>query len=89
MGAEQRTVLEQDAELLAHLVKALLTEPHDLVAVDPDLAPLRLEQAQDVLEQHGLPVAGRAEDGCDPPFGHVERDVFEHGVRAERLRHPA
>ena len=44
-GTEQGAVLEQDAELLAHLVEAPLAQADDLVAVDPDL-PARAAAAR-------------------------------------------
>ena len=88
-GPEQGTVLEEDAELLAHFVEALFAEADDLVAVDPDLAALGDEQAEDVLEQHGLSGARGTQDGGDPALGHVEGDVLEHRVGAEGLRDPS
>jgi len=39
-------VLEKDAELLAHLVEALLPPSHDLVVIDPDLTPVGVLQAE-------------------------------------------
>jgi hypothetical protein len=80
------SVLEKDAELLAHLVEALLPQSDDLVAIDPDLTPFGAQQSEDVLEQHGLPRTGRPKDRRDPPLRDVKGDVLENGVGAEGFR---
>jgi hypothetical protein len=88
-GAEQGAVLEQHAELPAHLVELLLVQGGDVLVADPDLASVRLQQPDEVLEEDGLPGSGGAEQQGYVAFGHVEGDVFEDGLRAERLRQSA
>jgi len=49
---ELGAILEENPELLAYLVEALLTQAHDLVALHPDLAAFGTKQPENVLEQH-------------------------------------
>jgi hypothetical protein len=44
--AEQRAVLEQDAELLAHLEEVVVGHVRDRLAVDEDVAVVGVEQAR-------------------------------------------
>ena len=85
--AEQRAVLEEDAELAPDPVEVLLAHPHGLLAVDPDLAGVGAQQTDDVLEEDRLAGTGRAHDRGDLAPGDVEGDVLEHGVGAEALGH--
>ena len=78
---EQGAVLEQHAELPADRGTGRFPHAHDLLAVHPDLARVRTQQAEDVLEQHRLAGARGAEDGGDLALGDVEGDVLEHRVR--------
>src|SRR6266513_2500501 len=65
---EQGAVLEQDPELAADAVEVLLLHPDDVLALDPDLALLGAQQADDVLEEDRLACARRAQDGRDLPL---------------------
>src|SRR6266536_395628 len=76
-------------ELAADLVQLARAELHDVPAVDPDLAALELQQAHDVLEEHGLACAEGPEHEGDLPLGDVAGDVLEDGLRSERLRQAA
>ena len=56
-----------------------------LGAFDPppcqlDLAAARLEQSGDAAQQRGLAVPVGAEEGDQPAFGHLERDVLEDAL---------
>ena len=66
---EEGSVLEQDAELLAHLVEALLPQPHDLVAIDPDLSALGTQQPEMFLSNTDFPVPGGPRIAVILPFG--------------------
>ena len=85
---EQRAVLEEHAELAADAVEVLLAHADDLLAVDPDLTGVGAQQPDDVLQQHRLAGARRAQDGGDLALRHVEGDVLEHRVRAEPTSSP-
>src|SRR5205823_5934184 len=84
--AEQRAVLEEDAELAPDAVQVLLAHADGFLAVDPDLPGVGTQQADDVLEEDGLTGARRPHDGADLPLREIERDVFEDGVRPEAFR---
>ena len=73
-GAEQRAVLEEHAELLAHLEEVVVDHVRDRLAVDEDVALVGVEQADHVLDAHRLAGARRAEDHRDPALGeaHVQ-----------------
>ena len=82
---EQGAVLEQDAELAADLVQLPLEEGGDVVAVDPDLAAVGLEQAHDVLEEHALARSRRAEHHGDLALRDVAGQTLPDGLRPEGL----
>ena len=52
--SEERSVLEEDAELAADLVQLFLAEGGNVLVPDPDLAPVGLQQADEVLQEHAL-----------------------------------
>src|SRR5262249_52788047 len=56
------------------------------LAVDVDRAALPGQQAEDHLEQHALARAAAAEQRDHLALAHVEVQVLEHAVAAERLR---
>ncbi len=82
-GAEQRAVLEEHAELAPHPVQVTFAHADGLLAVNPDLALVGPEEADDVLEENGFAGAGGAHDRRDATLGNVEADVLQDGVRAE------
>src|SRR4029079_4032624 len=84
-GAEEGTVLEEDAELAPDPVEVLLLHADDVLAVDPDLALFGAQQTDDVLEEDRFPGPGRAQDGGDLALGDTEGDVLQNRVRAEGL----
>ena len=67
--AEQRAVLEQQAELLAHLEQLVVGHVRDRLAVDEHVAGVRIEQADDVLDQHALAGSRGPEDHRDLSSG--------------------
>ena len=83
---EHRAVLEQHAEELADLVELLLGAGGDVGALDDDLAPVGLEQADQALEEHGLAGTGRAEHHADLARGDGQGHVSKDELRAEGLR---
>ena len=60
--AEQGAVLEQQAELFAHLEEFVVGHVRDRFAVDEDVPGVRVEQPDDVLDQHALAGARGPED---------------------------
>src|SRR4051812_24797911 len=63
--AEERAVLEQDAELLAHLEQLVVLEVRHGLAVDQDVALVGIQQADHVLDAHRLASARRPQDHRD------------------------
>src|SRR5687768_12456743 len=74
--AEEGAILKEDAELAPDPVEVLLTHADDLLALDPDLALLGTKQADDVLQEDGLPGSRRTHDRRDAALGDVEADVL-------------
>ncbi len=68
------------------LYRSRAAELDDVLAVDPDLAALGLQQAHDVLEEHRFARARWAEHQRDLALGDVARDVVEDRLGPERLR---
>src|SRR4051812_42881950 len=66
--AEEGAVLEQDAELLAHLEEVVVGHVRHGLAVDEHVAVVGVEQADHVLDAHGLARARGAEDHRDLPL---------------------
>src|SRR6185312_3557594 len=83
--AEQRTVLEHDAEQRADLVELLSRALDDVGAVDDDLAPLRAQQADQGLEEDGFTGTGRAEEDADLTGRDLHGDVFPNSLGPEGL----
>ena len=83
--AEQRAVLEQQAELLAHLEELVVGHVRDRLAVDEDVAGVRVEQADDQLDQHALAGSRRAEDHRDLVVGQAEVEAVLDPRVAELL----
>jgi hypothetical protein len=82
---EERGVLEDHRALHADGHHALLVLPGDLLAVQPDLALVGLEQADEVLDEHALAHAGRADDEEHLACLDVEAHVVEHRLGPEGL----
>src|SRR5262249_33711011 len=82
---EERAALEDHPVALSDPVERSATEPRDLRAVDEDVAPVRMEEAEEVLEQHRLASAAAADHHHDLPGGHVEVEPAQDGLGAERL----
>jgi hypothetical protein len=84
--AEQGAVLEEDAELLAHLEELVVDHVRDGLAVDEDVAVVGVQQADHVLDAHGLaraPTARGSSRSC--PRGCPMFRPREDLVAAERL----
>ena len=84
-GVEERRVLEEHAELRADPVELEVAHRHDVLAVDEDLAAVRLEQPDQVLHQHRLPRARPADDHVDLAALDLQVDAAQHLVLAEAL----
>ncbi len=85
--AEQGAVLEQQAELLAHLEQLVVGHVRDRLAVDEHVARVRVEQPDDVLDQHRLAGSRRAEHHRDLVVGQAEVEAVEDPRAAELLDH--
>src|SRR4051812_14506249 len=85
--AEQRAVLEQHAELLAHLEQLLVRHGGDRPAMDQDVARVGIEQPDHVLDADRLAGAGRPEDHRDPVVGDRQVQAAQDLVAPERLVH--
>ena len=67
------------------LVELDVVHGDDVLAVDPDVAGVGLEQAHEVLHQHRLALPRAADDDVDLAALDVEIDALQHLVRAEAL----
>ena len=83
--AEERAVLEQDAELLPHLEQLLVGHVRHRLAVHQHVALVRVEQADHVLDADRLAGAGRAQDHRDLVVRQAEVEPVQDAVAAERL----
>src|SRR3954447_1517731 len=83
--AEQRAVLEQDAELLAHLEQLFVAHPGDRLAVHEHVALIRIQQPDHVLDADRLPGPRRAEDHRDLVVGDLHVEPAQDLVAPERL----
>ncbi len=83
--AEERAVLEQDTELLAHLEELVVGHARYRFAVDQHIAFVRVEQADHVLDADRLARAGGAEDHRDLVVGQAEVEAVQDRVAPERL----
>src|SRR5882724_487805 len=82
-------MLEDHRALLADRVHRALVEPAHLVAVEDDVPRVGTKQPDEVLDEHALADAGRADDEEHFSRLDVERHVPKHHVRSERLGHVA
>jgi hypothetical protein len=84
---EQRAVLEQDAELLAHLEQIVVAHARDRLTVDEHVALVRVEQADHVLDADRLTRAGGPEDHRDLVVRKAEVEAVQDLVATEGLVH--
>src|SRR6266542_2382274 len=84
-GIEEGSLLERHAEFLANVVALDVRECPEVFPGDVDLARVRLDQSDQVLEQHALPGAGRPHDHQRLPTGHGEREPVQNRLLAEGL----
>src|SRR5680860_119112 len=83
--AEHGAVLEQDAEQLADRVQVLLGAGGDVQAFDGDAALVRLEEADDGLEQNRLAHSRGAGHDADFTCRDGQRDTCPDEVLAKGL----
>src|SRR6478735_88095 len=83
--AEEGTVLEEDAEELAHLVEVGLAQARQVTAVDDDRPGVGLEQPDERLEEDGLAGARGPEHDRHLPRGKREGHVPPDRLRTEGL----
>src|SRR4051794_19079413 len=83
--AEQRAVLEEDAELLAHVEEVVVGHVRHGLAVDEHVAVVGIEQPHHVLDADGLPGPRRAEDHRDLALGDAHVEAAQDLVAPERL----
>src|SRR5262245_40665778 len=83
--AEQRAVLEQDAELLAHLEQLFVLHPGHRLAVHEHVALVRIQQADHVLDADRLPRPGRPQDHRDLVVRDLHVEPAQDLVAPERL----
>ncbi|MNY27226.1 hypothetical protein D3C86_1611220 [compost metagenome] len=84
-GVEEGAVLEQHPELLADLVEVLLLELGQVLAVHQDPALVRLEEADQELDEDRLAGARGADDDGRLAALDAQRHVIQHLLLAEGL----
>ena len=85
--AEQRAVLEQQPELLAHLEELVVGHVGDGFAVNEHVSGIGIQQPDDVLDQDALARARRPEDHRDLIVGEAEIESVEDSRAPELLDH--
>ena len=83
--AEQRAVLEQQPELLAHLEQLVVGHVRDRLAVHDDVALVGVQQADHVLDADRLPGPRGADDHRHHPLGKAHAQPAQDLRAAERL----
>jgi hypothetical protein len=83
--AEQRPVLEQQAELLAHVEQVVVRHVRHRIAVHQHVAVVGIEQAHHVLDAHRLARPRRSEDHGHHALGEAHIEPPQDLVAAERL----
>jgi hypothetical protein len=86
---EQRAVLEQHPDLLAHPVDAAPVELRDVFAIDDDRAPVGHELPRDQTQQRGLAGAAGPHDGGDLAPLDVDIQMVEYLALAARIAEAA
>ena len=82
---EQGRALEHHPDPAPDRVEAALAELIDAAAVEPDLAAIDLEQADQVLDRHRLADARRPDDEQDLALADVEIHALQHRLAVEGL----
>ena len=85
--AEQRAVLEQDPERPAHLEQLGRPQLGDRAAMHDDVALVGEQQADQVLDEHALARARRAEHDADHALRDTDVEAVENTGLAEALVH--
>src|SRR3954453_21999434 len=86
-GAEQRAVLEQHAELLAHLEQLVVGHARHRLPVHEHVALVGIQQPDHLLDADGLPGARGPEDHRDLVLGDAHVQAAQDLVAPERLVH--
>jgi hypothetical protein len=84
-GVEERGRLEDHTDAHPDAVHRLIIHRVHRFAKDEDLAPARLEQPNQVLEEHALAAAARTHDDLDLALPDPERHTFQDRDPIERL----
>jgi len=74
-AGERQGALEHDGHVRAHLVQLRIGEAREVLAVEPDDALRRVDQADDVVDGDGLAGAGRPQQARDRASRHHEVDA--------------
>ncbi len=82
-GVEQGRILEQHAELFPDAVQLRAPQSQYALAVNLDLAAIRLQEPDDVLEQNALAFAAGADDGRDLALGDLKVEAVQDLLGAE------
>src|SRR5690606_27326316 len=80
---EQRSPLEEHAELAPNAAQLLVGDLVDVDVINDDAATIGFEQADDVFHEHALARARPTDDGERLPLVDVERDVVENDLVLE------
>jgi hypothetical protein len=80
---EQRRALKHHAEFPAHAQQLAFVHRHDVLAVNQHLARVRLQQADEVLEQNAFAAAAAPDDDDRFAVFNPKADAVEDFVRAE------
>ena len=71
---------------MPHRQQLSFVKRHNIFPIDQHLAGIRLEQCDQVLEEHALATAAPADNHHRLPFVDAKADTIQHDVRAELLR---
>src|SRR5207237_8291430 len=77
--------LEEHADGAAELEQLFLAQAGDALAGDADVAAVRVEEPDDVAQQHALPRSRWPHDDGDLPGGDLAGDPVEDRPALERL----
>ena len=86
---KKRAALEQNAHLLADRAELAFAQAGDFHAIHRDRPAGRPEQSRQVLDEHGFPAAGPAEDGQRFAVENIQVNPAKHLIAAKSLRQPA
>src|SRR6266699_5507733 len=82
---KQRCALKQHAELATHAQQRPFIHRHDVFAGDQHPAPVRLQQANQMLEHNAFASATAPNNYHRLPFINAKADPVQDSVRAEAL----